>query len=311
MSGPARDVRAIVPGPGEADDALPADCATEIDDARSAVDLEAEIVRLNKIIAALVRRAERHASFNDSEYGLFETAVVLEDKVQQRTSELERALRDIERLNRELRTAHRELRAANARLEELNVTDALTGVANRRGYSDVLEAEWQRAARNGDALAALMVDIDLFKAYNDCYGHLAGDACLRLVASLLQSSIRQGVDLVARYGGEEFVILLPGADAVATQFVSERVCRSVANRREPHQGSPVGFVTVSVGAAIVVAGPSTSPDALVAEADAALFDAKRAGRNRVAYGRGLGFGAASEALHAPAAARRSTPPGVH
>lgn len=243
--------------------------------------LEAEIARLNKVIAALIRRAESHASFESSEYGLFETAVVLEAQVRRRTEELESALRENERLNRDLHQAQEELRQTNLGLTVLSSTDALTGLANRRACTDFLDVAWQRAIRIGGSIGAAMVDVDWFKRYNDQYGHPAGDGCLQDVATALRSHVRQGVDLVARYGGEEFVIVLPGADAVATRFLAERARSAVADLRIPLEGTPRGYVTVSVGATALRPSGEGSADGLISRADAALYEAKRLGRDRI------------------------------
>jgi diguanylate cyclase (GGDEF)-like protein len=183
----------------------------------------------------------------------------------------------------ERRVAERtaELEEANRRLETLSITDALTGLANRRRFSDVLGAEWLRAQRQRSSIGMMMVDIDHFKSYNDCYGHVAGDACLKRVAAALGDGVRQDVDLVARYGGEEFAIVLPGADATAALEVAQRSCAEVEALGIPHEGAPRGIVTVSVGVAAILASERTNSDLLIAAADAALYRAKRHGRNQV------------------------------
>jgi diguanylate cyclase (GGDEF)-like protein len=169
------------------------------------------------------------------------------------------------------------LEQVNARLEALSVTDPLTGLTNRRGLAAVFEAEWAR----GTPLAVLMLDIDRFKLYNDRYGHLGGDACLRRVAAALSASARTGVDLVARYGGEEFAIILPDTDCAGARVVAERVRGAVAALAEPHLDVPLGIVTVSVGVAAAIPTQHSSIEQLLARADAALYEAKRAGRNQV------------------------------
>lgn len=142
----------------------------------------------------------------------------LEDKVLHRTAELE---------------------AANRKLSELTVTDALTGLANRRRFDAVIADEWSRAARTGQALAVIMLDIDFyFKRYNDGYGHQAGDACLRQVANVLQSSVQRPGDLVARYGGEEFVVVATDADLTTARELAENMRRSVEALAIPHDYSP-------------------------------------------------------------------------
>jgi diguanylate cyclase (GGDEF)-like protein len=174
------------------------------------------------------------------------------------------------------------LEEANRRLALLSITDPLTGLANRRHFAQVLEAEWLRALRPHTPISAVMVDIDQFKLYNDHYGHLAGDACLRLVATTLGAGFRQGTDLVARYGGEEFAIILPGADIGAARQVAERARQAVAALEEPHVTAQHGIVTVSMGIASMLPSREVSPERLLAQADGALYEAKQNGRNRIA-----------------------------
>ena len=185
-------------------------------------------------------------------------------------------------LERKVAERTEELAEANHRLELLAVTDALTGLPNRRRLSDTLEAEWLRALRSGEPIGLAMIDIDNFKKYNDHYGHQGGDECLRLVARTVQASVR-GTDLVARYGGEEFCIVMPGVNADAALVVAERARRSVAELCEPHAGADIGIVTISIGvtASVPMGG---LPDQLIKVADEGLYEAKRAGRNRVAVG---------------------------
>jgi diguanylate cyclase (GGDEF)-like protein len=186
----------------------------------------------------------------------------LEDKVLQRTAELE---------------------AANRKLSELTVTDALTGLANRRRFDAVIADEWSRAARTGQALAVIMLDIDYFKRYNDGYGHQAGDACLRQVANVLQSSVQRPGDLVARYGGEEFVVVATDADLTTARELAENMRRSVEALAIPHDYSPTAkVVTLSLGLAVMNAGDKLQPEELLQHADQALYRAKEQGRNQVA-----------------------------
>ena len=173
------------------------------------------------------------------------------------------------------------LAEANRQLEQLSHTDALTGLANRRRFDEVLEAECRRAERTGLPLGLILVDIDFFKPYNDHYGHLGGDACLQRVAAVLATGRRRGGDLVARYGGEEFVILLPHTELQGVQTTAERVRAAVQALQEPHAGSPLGCVTVSLGVTSAQAGVGATAAQWVERADAALYEAKRGGRNRV------------------------------
>ncbi len=174
------------------------------------------------------------------------------------------------------------LEEANQRLELLSLTDALTGLANRRRFNEALDAEWLRAMRSQDPLGLAMIDIDFFKLYNDNYGHKGGDACLQLVAGAMNAGRRGGSDLVARYGGEEFVLLLPNTDLEGTFVVADRVRAAVEALAEPHAKSLHGIVTISVGITAFVPTHDAKPADLIEAADAALYDAKREGRNRVA-----------------------------
>jgi diguanylate cyclase (GGDEF)-like protein len=175
------------------------------------------------------------------------------------------------------------LAETNQRLEVLSLTDPLTGLANRRRFADVLAAEWERGVRNGTPLAVAMIDVDHFKSYNDRYGHLAGDRCLRRVAGALSESVRAASDLVSRYGGEEFALILPGATRRIALPTLERARLGVTALREINEQSPSGFVTISAGLAATVPSDSDTPQHLIALADEALYDAKRQGRNRIVY----------------------------
>lgn len=177
------------------------------------------------------------------------------------------------------------LEEANLRLEQLSITDALTGLANRRRFNEALQAEWLRAQRTQWPIGFAIIDIDHFKLYNDHYGHQGGDACLKLVADAMKTGLREGGDLVARYGGEEFVLLLPNADLAGTYAVAERVRAAVAGKREPHVKSSHGIVTVSIGIVSFVPTDGANPEHYIELADAALYEAKKAGRNRIGRAR--------------------------
>ena len=164
---------------------------------------------------------------------------------------------------------------------QIAATDGLTGLANRRQFDDTLSREWRRAARDQSALSLLMLDADCFKAYNDRYGHPQGDIVLREIALSIDSQIRRAGDVGARFGGEEFSVLLPGTDAAGARQVAEQIRRTLAAREIPHGGGPAGVVTVSIGVATRHPASGMNCDELVAAADAALYGAKRDGRNRV------------------------------
>ena len=173
------------------------------------------------------------------------------------------------------------LERSNQQLELLSATDGLTGLANRRQFDQHLYGEWQRSMRNGQPLSLLLIDIDHFKRYNDHYGHLAGDACLRQVAAILYDCAQRSGELVARYGGEEFALLLPGTDGTAAMTVAQRCMDELARAAIEHADSPVSdYLTFSIGVATVVASQDLVPESLVRSADEALYQVKSSGRAR-------------------------------
>ena len=175
-----------------------------------------------------------------------------------------------------------ELRQANEHLKQLSFLDALTGLPNRRRFNEAADEEWRRARRTGSPLGLVLADVDAFKRYNDQMGHLKGDECLATVGAVLGASIGRAGDLAARYGGEEFVVLLPGADRDATMRVAEHIRAGIESLAMPHPASPAGpVVTLSLGVAACVPGEENSLAGLIAQADDALYAAKREGRNRV------------------------------
>ena len=168
------------------------------------------------------------------------------------------------------------------RFERLAHVDELTAIPNRRNFEECFEREATRARRIGRRLALLMIDVDLFKEFNDRYGHIAGDACLQQVAATIAQTLRRPTDLVARYGGEEFVVLLPETELAGALGVAELVRASIAGLGIPHGGSSLGSVSVSIGCASGTPRGNSERQQLVEAADAALYRAKHAGRNRVA-----------------------------
>lgn len=178
--------------------------------------------------------------------------------------------------------AQHALALANTTLERMATTDALTGIANRRMFEEILRREEAKAARAPQDAAVLMIDIDLFKSFNDTYGHSAGDATLRSVAQAVRRAVTRGGDLVARIGGEEFAVLLTETDLSGARTVAERVRAEVVALGIRHTGSPHGHVTVSIGlAASATEAAALNLDEALNKADQALYDAKRNGRNRV------------------------------
>ena len=166
--------------------------------------------------------------------------------------------------------------------QKMSLVDGLTGVGNRRAFDEKLRALWLQAQQGQTPLSLIMLDVDTFKRYNDNLGHQAGDECLRRVAAAMSRAARS-TDVCARYGGEEFALLLPGADAATAQAVAARVHAEVAREQLPHPASPVStFVTVSLGVSCITPQPDQDNEShtLVRQTDAALYEAKAAGRNR-------------------------------
>lgn len=177
------------------------------------------------------------------------------------------------------------LRGAIAEMERLAGSDALTGLANRRAFDAALEHEWRRARRSGGPLALLLLDADHFKKYNDLYGHPRGDAVLRAIGGCLARAARRPGDLGARHGGEEFAMILPDTDLEGARGFAENLRRGVAALGIPHDATEAGRVSVSIGLAVMtpLSQGGATPAALVEEADRALYEAKRGGRDRVAW----------------------------
>ncbi|MEQ8467295.1 diguanylate cyclase [Coleofasciculus sp. E1-EBD-02] len=181
-----------------------------------------------------------------------------------------------------LKQLYQELEVANLQLEELAKSDGLTGVANRRRFDDYLQTCWKQHCVGNSWLSLIMCDVDCFKYYNDTYGHQAGDDCLREVASAIQRQVKRPADLVARYGGEEFVVILPLTPLDGAIQVAQAIAEAVRTLNIPHATSFVSHcVTLSLGVASTIPNPRRSPTTLTAAADAALYQAKSAGRDRV------------------------------
>ncbi|MDE3105801.1 MAG: diguanylate cyclase [Acidobacteriota bacterium] len=179
------------------------------------------------------------------------------------------------------KAAEEQLNEAFRMVAGLVTVDGLTGIANRRRMEEVLEAEWERAVRNAAPLSLLVIDVDYFKRYNDFYGHLQGDTCLREVAQLAARMVHRSNELLARYGGEEFVAILPGTTSEDAQRLAERVRLAIERKGLPHSGNPHHCVTVSIGCATRWPASSDARDTLFTAADHALYRAKSGGRNRV------------------------------
>jgi diguanylate cyclase (GGDEF)-like protein/PAS domain S-box-containing protein len=185
----------------------------------------------------------------------------------------------------ERKVIEQQLEEANRRLEQLAMQDPLTGLPNRRRLEDLLNKEFRRSTRLRRPISLIMIDVDWFKAYNDAYGHPAGDSCLRLIAGAISAVLRQPVDLVARMGGEEFAVLLPNTTRDDALHVAERVRLAVRDLELPHRGSPLSIVTISLG--VETCSPHQEgmvESMLLSAADKALYIAKSGGRDCVCGG---------------------------
>jgi diguanylate cyclase (GGDEF)-like protein len=192
--------------------------------------------------------------------------------------------REVRQRTEDLGEANRRLHEANDRLARLSMLDELTGVANRRQLEAVLDAEWRRCTRTQQPLSVALLDVDHFKDFNDRYGHPAGDRCLQAVAGALAERCVRAGDLVARYGGEEFVVVMPGTDRAGAALLAERLRQGVEALGIAHtESAPFPVVTISAGVGSVYPTEDEGSDVLLAEADAALYAAKRQGRNRVVH----------------------------
>jgi diguanylate cyclase (GGDEF)-like protein/PAS domain S-box-containing protein len=233
--------------------------------------------REDALIECRVRKA-------DGEYLWVEAALRL---IRDPSTGLPSGILDTVRDISERKRSEQQLREAYRTVEALALTDGLTGVANRRRFDQYLAIEWRRSMRNPQPLSLLMLDVDLFKLYNDTYGHQRGDNGLKQIAEACMDVVSRPGDLVARFGGEEFVVVLPNTDSDGAVQVANEICESLRGRRLPHTGSPFGIITISIGCATLVPQAGMHAPDLIAMDDHALYTAKHNGRNQVCLGDAL------------------------
>lgn len=185
---------------------------------------------------------------------------------------------------RERRHAEAKLEKANKELKRLASRDGLTQIANRRRFDEYLKQEWQRMTREQSPLSLLLSDLDDFKAYNDTYGHQAGDECLQQIAQCMDNALKRPADLVARYGGEEFVIILPNTDADGALHIAKRIQKEISRLKLPHAQSSVSpYITLSIGVSSTTPQQGNSPELLLDTTDKALYEVKALGKNAVIF----------------------------
>ena len=228
-----------------------------------------ELARIARENARLYQQLEQYAQ-------------TLEVQVAQRTRELTAQNQLLKQEIQARKQLEAQLQQANRQLQQLVTIDGLTGVANRRHFDNYLAREWRRLTREQHPLSLLLCDVDYFKLYNDTYGHLAGDDCLRQVAQTLAKIVKRPADLVARYGGEEFAVILPNTDLVGAQYLGQQILAAIRGLEMAHHRSPLNqLVTVSMGVATQIPQREYSCSQLIQAADLALYTAKQQGRARL------------------------------
>jgi diguanylate cyclase (GGDEF)-like protein len=184
---------------------------------------------------------------------------------------------------REIRELLIQILLKQINFEQVSWEDRLTGLGNRRHFDDKLDGGWRQAARQSVPMSLIILDVDMFKKYNDKYGHPAGDECLRQVATALASCVKRAGDSVARYGGEEFGVVMVHMPMADAKNMGERMRLAVMNLALEHELSPYGVVTISIGGATIIPSTNATPQELIKQADEALYRAKESGRNKVEW----------------------------
>ncbi|MCX4029266.1 diguanylate cyclase [Endozoicomonas sp. SM1973] len=223
--------------------------------------------------------SQRIHSFTNDELGVLARAFnQMADKLIAANELLEERVRN---KTRDLAETNEKLLLANSQLERISRLDGLTEIANRRAFDQVLAQEWSRCQREEKRLALILLDVDLFKNYNDMLGHLAGDQCLKQIAKEIESTCQRPGDLTARYGGEEFVVLLPNTDSAHAHLVANKIQEQIKALVIAHPKSATGYVTLSMGIAACIPSRELQPADLIDQADQALYQAKQQGRNQI------------------------------
>jgi len=218
--------------------------------------------------------------FKPLEIGVLKSKVKIFLELYHQRRLLEEKTRELDAKVLELETLQSKLEESNEKLHQLSSLDGLTDIPNRRFFDETMTREWQRGTRSQKPLSMILADIDHFKAYNDSYGHVMGDDCLKRVAKGLRKSILRDVDTIARYGGEEFAAILPETDETGAVLIIQRMLESIKNLKIDHRASPTaGHVTVSFGLSTMIPNKDLRPTHLIESADSALYLAKNSGRN--------------------------------
>jgi len=240
----------------------------------------AELSNMNQIFRGYESGAVDYL-FKPLDENVFKSKVGIFLDLFRQKSQLEEKTRELDAKVAELEELQQQLEETNEQLRLLSSMDGLTGLLNRRRFDELLEEEWQRNLRHKTPLSLLMVDIDHFKDYNDNYGHIQGDNCLKMVAHGLANSLQRHVDKVSRYGGEEFAVILPSTDAEGAYTVAQRMRADIEEMNIEHCASGTcASVTVSIGVSSLVPTTEILSTRLVNAADQGLYKAKESGRNR-------------------------------